>query len=777
MKPKTRLWCALLLCFLCTAGGSSVFGQSKKQQHILLISSYVPSKENSRIIINSFSNELTSKLDCRLTVEYMDSESTTDFTAWKEWMIQLFAAYKTLPDAVVIVGGEAWTAYSESCPESWKKVPVVLGGVKQGYIDYAHRATGEIRDMNEIRGTRETFADFRVTGYYIKDYFLENLRLIRQLQPEVRHIAYIYDNRYGFRFHTPYMQKMARETGFEDLHPLYGNELTTMQLVDSLTAMDDTYAILSAGWYSDAKHYPHVYSMLHNEMTLRPSKFFYLIMDQGDNNPNYLGGYYVAAQDIGRDVAELTYEVITKGIRHSPRFRLTPSAPKYHINNKRLSATRIDPSRLPGDTVLYNTEPSFLKTYFWQTLAVSLILLALITILVIRMQYYRRLTDVKARMMEEQKVLREKADESNRLKSAFLANMSHEIRTPLNAIVGFSSQIALAEDKEEAQLYLEIIENNNNLLLQLINDILDLSKIEAGQLDFDYSQTDIVEICRNMEQVYRSRVKPDVTLQCTVPDKSCVVNTEQNRITQVVSNFLSNAVKFTDKGSIRFGYEHIAGGLRFFVEDTGKGIAPENLSKVFVRFEKFDHFVPGNGLGMSICESIVKKLGGEIGVDSELGRGSTFWFTLPCTNIRTEAPEPQQTEASVSASDEGTQVISGRQKTILIAEDNESNYLLLSCILKHDYHLEWAKNGEQALEMHRRFRPDLILMDVKMPLLDGFGATARIRETDPEVLIVALTAYAYPEDREKADKAGCNAFLAKPINRRQLLDLLHELGI
>jgi hypothetical protein len=208
--------------------------------------------------------------------------------------------------------------------------------------------------------------------------------------------------------------------------------------------------------------------------------------------------------------------------------------------------------------------------------------------------------------------------------------MSHEIRTPLNAIVGFSAQLSEAEDEAEEKMYRNIIETNSELLLQLINDILDLSKIEAGTLDFVYSPTNIVDICRNLEQVYLTRVKDGVTLICELPDKEYIVNTDQNRITQVISNFLSNSVKFTDKGSICFGYEHIDGALRFFVTDTGKGIATENLSKVFVRFEKFDKFVPGNGLGMSICKSIIEKMNGRIGVESELGKGSTFWFILPC---------------------------------------------------------------------------------------------------------------------------------------------------
>ena len=629
MKP-TKFLLTLLVLLMGAITPLTMSGREKSPEHILLISSYYPDKENSRILIAAFSRKLNAELDCRITVEYMDSESSPEFPAWESWMVQLFDAYKNPPDVVVIIGGEAWMAYSSVCPGAWREIPVVLGAVKHGYIDYAHVRPDEIRTMADIRRTTESFGDFRVTGYYVTDYFPENFDLIRRLQPGVRRIAYIYDNRYGFNFVTPYLKSKALEAGFEDFQPLYGDELTTMQLVDSLVSKDRSWAILSAGWSTDLRRYPHAYSLLHNELSLLDSKYFYLLMDQGAVNPDYLGGYYVAAEDIGTDLAGLTREVLTKGIERSPQFQATPSPPRYYINYRTLKSSGLDASLLPAGTVLYNKEPSFLRTYFWQTVVVALLFLAVVAMLLLRMRYYRRVTEVKARMMEEQRRLRERADESNRLKSMFLANMSHEIRTPLNAIVGFSGQIALAESREEAEVYEEIVRTNSELLMQLVNDILDLSKIEAGTLDFYYAETDIVDIFRTLEQVYRSRVKEGVELLCELPDERCVVRTERNRVTQVVSNFLSNAAKFTDSGRIRFGYEHTAAGLRCFVEDTGKGIAPENLSRVFVRFEKFDRTVAGNGLGMSICKSIVEKMDGEIGVESELGRGSTFWFTLPC---------------------------------------------------------------------------------------------------------------------------------------------------
>lgn len=785
LKRKTKTNQVCLLCvfaFLFSVGlPHAVFARERHHKRILLVSSYFPDKENSKIIINSFSQKLSTELDCRITVEYMDSESTTEPVEWVDWMKQLFRAYNTPPDLIVIIGCEGWMSYTIACPEEWKDIPIVLGFMKESYIDYAHLSPTDIKNVKDLLPTEESFGDFKATGYYVTDYFRENMQLIKQLQPQVKHVTYIYDNRYGFNFLTSYLQKIARETGFESLQAYYGHELTTMQLVDSLVVQDASYAILSSGWYTDVLHYPHAYSMLHNELSLLNEKHFYLVMDQGMTNPSYLGGYYVAATDIGTDLAGLAYEVLVNGFEHSPKFQRTPSEPKYHMNYKTLLNTGIASSRLPSDAILYNKEPSFLHKYFWQLLVISLTFISVILILLFRMRYYRRVTEVKARMMEEQKELRERADESNRLKSAFLANMSHEIRTPLNAIVGFSNQLAYTQDKEDIQMFLEIIETNNALLLQLINDILDLSKIEAGTLDFIYTDTDVVEICRNLRMVYLSRVKEGVELRCELPDEQCVIHTERNRITQVISNFLSNAVKFTEEGYIRLGYEHVEGGLRFFVEDTGKGIAPENLSRVFVRFEKFDKFVPGNGLGMSICKSIVEKMEGQIDVGSELSKGSTFWFILPCDIIQrkgqTEVAEEKEKEELSPLAEVASTGDDSNRKTILIAEDNDSNYLLLTCILKKNYHLVWAKDGQQAVNICRKVHPDLILMDIKMPVLDGVEATAQIRKENKEVPIIALSAYAFAEDKAKALKAGCTDFLTKPVNQGKLYELLHEQGL
>lgn len=224
------------------------------------------------------------------------------------------------------------------------------------------------------------------------------------------------------------------------------------------------------------------------------------------------------------------------------------------------------------------------------------------------------------------------AEYNDRMKSAFLANMSHEIRTPLNAIVGFSGLLAESDDAAERKEFAAIIENSNTLLLQLIDDILDLSKIEAGTLEFVYSEVDINRLLTEIEQSIRMRphaAEVEIAFTCRLPE--CVVRTERNRVTQVMTNFLTNALKFTERGKISFGYTRQGDALRFFVSDTGCGIPAAAASRVFERFVKLDSFKQGTGLGLSICKTIVTKLGGEIGVESEEGQGALFWFTIPYT--------------------------------------------------------------------------------------------------------------------------------------------------
>lgn len=368
------------------------------------------------------------------------------------------------------------------------------------------------------------------------------------------------------------------------------------------------------------------------------------------------------------------------------------------------------------------------------------------------------LSDVTEQRQNELDLI--KAQEADKMKNAFIANMSHEIRTPLNAIVGFSRLITETDNASEQQEYLTIIENNSDLLLQLINDILDFAKIESGTLNYNMSSVDLKDICHEVYVSQSLKMTSDVALLFNADLLPSVrLQTDVQRIEQVLLNLLSNAIKCTNQGFISLSYELEDEFVKVSVTDTGIGIAKEKQASVFERFVKLDEFRQGTGLGLSICKMIIEKLGGEIGLKSQLGKGSTFWFTLPLTPPQVF---PEEKSCDIP-SDTIPDALPG-QYTLLIAEDVLENYLLLQAVLKQQYRLIYAENGRQAVQMFKDYKPDLILMDIKMPIMDGFTATSEIRELDPDIPVLALTAFAFDEEKEKAKKCRFSDYLVKPVD-------------
>ncbi len=367
------------------------------------------------------------------------------------------------------------------------------------------------------------------------------------------------------------------------------------------------------------------------------------------------------------------------------------------------------------------------------------------------------IADIQKRRDDEQALIEAKhrAEESDRLKSAFLANVSHEIRTPLNAIVGFSEVIAHTESECEREEYLDIVKANSNLLLHLINDILDLSRIESGKMEFIDENIQMDELCEELRQMHQMRIKNDVKIIFERPVTSLTIVSDSHRLRQLYSNLISNAIKYTEKGSITLGYKLKGDMMEGYVRDTGSGIPVEKLNNVFGRFEKLDLLKQGFGLGLSICKSILDKIGGEIWVESELGIGSCFYFSIPYNS---------------------TFPVEGEQNKplILVAEDMDCNYELVKAILEERYVVLRANDGIDVVTKYESSKPDLILMDVRMPGLDGLSAAGIIRELNPTIPIIATTAFAFETDREMALAAGCNEYMSKPLEAEKLKTMIER---
>ena len=369
------------------------------------------------------------------------------------------------------------------------------------------------------------------------------------------------------------------------------------------------------------------------------------------------------------------------------------------------------------------------------------------------------------------------AEKASKMKSLFLANMSHEIRTPLNAIEGFSRIMAETDSPEERMKFMEIIESNNTRVMALINEILDLSRVEAGEIAIKKQMTDLNEMCKGIQLMFKFRCPDSVNLGWSQPNMKVTLNTDQNRLTQVFSNLISNALKHTSKGSINYGYRLINDGqeVEFFVSDTGSGIAPEDINHIFQTYVSRDaEQQQGYGLGLSLCKIIVEKMGGNITVSSELGKGSTFRFTLPFEGTIGGLQKGSRTTTNSRTIRVSTKTNVQNAALILVAEDEDSNYELVRIVLAKRYRLLRAHNGIEAVTLCEDEHPDLILMDIRMPDMNGLDATRIIKEVNHDIPIIALSAYAFDENIREAMAAGCDKFLAKPFKVEDLLDTVEK---
>jgi signal transduction histidine kinase/ActR/RegA family two-component response regulator len=373
-----------------------------------------------------------------------------------------------------------------------------------------------------------------------------------------------------------------------------------------------------------------------------------------------------------------------------------------------------------------------------------------------------------------------KAEESDRLKTAFLSNMSHEIRTPMNAILGFSNLLSHPEIREsEKQEFVNLIRINGKNLMTLVEDIIDISKIESGQLQIHNGPCNLHSVLTEVYESFYDDIRRRGLLNLKLylkegnSDFNTMVLTDSHRVKQILVNIVGNAIKFTERGFVEFGYivsnDHY---LQFYVKDTGIGLPKGKENEIFDRFSKFSNdtrrLYGGTGIGLSIAKHLVELMGGEIWVSSEPLIGTTFYFTLPYHPIGVQLPGLADVRPRENFNWEG--------KTFLVAEDEEDNFRYIEVALAlSNASLIWARDGKEAVEIFRKIdHIDLVLMDIKMPLMDGYSATREIKRMSRAVPVIAQTAYAMSEEKEKSFAAGCDDYIAKPIGYETLLNTIHK---
>ena len=370
---------------------------------------------------------------------------------------------------------------------------------------------------------------------------------------------------------------------------------------------------------------------------------------------------------------------------------------------------------------------------------------------------------------------KERAEQSDKLKSAFLANMSHEIRTPMNSISGFSELLDDDElDKERRTKYISIIRTNCDSLTQLINDIIDIAKIEADQLNINIGHSSINELLQEIYLIFKENTtnqNSNIDFRMVAVEKNITILTDEFRLRQVLLNLIGNAVKFTKEGFIEFGCNLFNTDLLFYVKDTGIGIPEDNKTVIFKRFRQADgshtRKFGGTGLGLSISKSIIELLGGKIWVDTEVGVGSTFYFTIPCKEVETtETIDKPEIQFSYNWSG----------KKILIVEDNLTNYeLIKELLIKTNVKVIKAIDGEKAIEIFRKNDDiDLVLMDINLPILNGYEATKEIKKINKNIPVISITAFAMAGEKEKSLKAGCDDYISKPIKSELLFSKINN---
>ncbi len=625
----------LLFLLISHIGLSSAFAVTGEHP-VLIISSYNPDARQTSGNIYDFMEEFE-RLggEAPISLENMNCKSFSEAPLWKSKMEELLAKYqgKRSPVLLVLIGQEAWTAYLSQEDSIRGNVPVLAALASRNAIILPNDSVDLKTWMPDAVDFFNDFPNSSVKAGFVYEYDVEaNINLIKKLYPETRNIAFVSDNSYGGVSLQAHVVEEMKKHPELNLILLDGRTNTIYTISDKLHELPPNTALLLGTWRVD----------MYDGYFMRNAT--YTMMEAAGDVPTFsitsvgigywaVGGVIPSYRALGKDMAHQAVRLLQGPDSNRVEVEVIPN--KIQMDSKIVKDKRLDLSSIHQPIEMVNETPSFYEQYKYHIWTVGTVLVVLLSGLFVSLYFYYHTKKLKDELQESESALREakdRAEESSRLKSAFLANMSHEIRTPLIAIVGVSDVLASGGTSVDEQLgYVDIIKTNSDLLLRLINDILDVSRLEADRVTFTIEKCDVVPLCQQVLASVSQARKSENEFIFECDRESVDLRTDTQRLQQVIINLLSNADKFTRNGKITLKLEvddekRVA---TFSVSDTGTGIPLEKQKQVFERFEKLNEYVQGTGLGLSICKLTVEKWGGEIWVDSGYTDGARFVFTHP----------------------------------------------------------------------------------------------------------------------------------------------------
>ena len=634
MRQSKKILYRTLLCL--TAFFSLMFPAfSATGDHpVLIISSYNPDSRQTSDNISNFMEEFQ-RLGgtCGVELENMNCKSFSESPLWKTRMAGILSKYRDTkePSLVILIGQEAWAAYLSLEDSVRGDVPVMTALASRNVVLLPEQGADLKTWMPESLDFLADFAGSPIKSGFVYQYDVAaNIRMIKRLYPQTEHIAFISDNSYGGVTLQAHVVKEMKKFPELSLILLDGRVNTIYTISDKLHSLPPRTVLLMGTWRVDMNDGYFMRNATYAMMEAAPGLPAFSITSVGIGYWA-VGGVVPVYRALGRDMARQAVRVLA----NPKNSEIEIISCETVMDGKLVKERKLDIASIPGPIRLVNVTPGFYEQYKYHIWGVAAVLVILLTGLLITLYFFYRTKRLKDELEVSEAALREakdRAEESNRLKSAFLANMSHEIRTPLNAIVGFSDVLSAGDTAIDDQRgYFEIIKANSDLLLRLINDILDVSRLEADRVTLTLEKCDVVQVCTQVTASVTQARRSSNRIVFESAADSLEIRTDIQRLQQVVINLLSNADKFTENGTITLKLEPDMRNRTalFSVSDTGCGIPPEKRKRVFERFEKLNEYAQGTGLGLSICKLIVEKWGGRIWIDSQYTRGARFVFTHP----------------------------------------------------------------------------------------------------------------------------------------------------